>query len=406
MSESSDSIKRFINLVDRIGDDATGTFDILGIGKDERAHTRMLAWLLRPTGSHGVGTTVLLDLLSEAAIQPPAGLDTATISTFDRQSSQTELDVVIESGSSLIVIEIKTQGQLGPDQRDRQVDYLKSVVAGDEQRSGGPFERWEYIYLSADPSHIPDYVDHQVGWDALLNLVAAQVGAVTRDTDAVRIREWIRFARTHLLESERLPPATELQLAFPALVDQHDVNLDFATVRSDRQQLLSSVWQSLSEAHPAVTDGEEGWDTSRSRIEPGTKYVRFSKTGWPSGLRFEIQATGQRMTAGDNHSGPENAYRTRIPHIEVTLTYSGSDEQERDRLLSHLAGDNDESLRNSGFDLIRDTLPEGGPQFNGYHVYSKQVPIDFSNPEQTVAGIRQGLASLLELEQSLDHFEA
>ncbi|TKX69214.1 PD-(D/E)XK nuclease family protein [Halorubrum sp. SP9] len=406
MSDSRDNIKRFIDLVDQIGDDATGTFDILGIGKDERAHTRILAWLLRPTGSHGVGTTILSDLLSEAAIQLPAGIDTASISTFDQQPSQTELDVVIESGSTLIVIEIKTQGQLGPDQRDRQVDYLESVVAGDEQRSGGPFETWEYIYLSADPSHTPAYVDHQVTWDALFDLVAAQVGAVTRDTDAVRIREWIRFGRAHLLESEQLSPATELQLAFPTLVDQHDVNLDFATVRSDRQQLLSSIWQSLSEAHPAVTDGKKGWDTSRSRIDPGTKYVRFSKNGWPSGLRFEIQATEQRLTAGDNHSGPKNAYRTRMPHIEVTLTYSGSDKQERDQLLSHLARDNDELLRNSGFDLIREILPEDGPQFNDYHVYSKQVPIDFSDPEQTVAGIRQGLTSLLKLEQSLDRFES
>jgi hypothetical protein len=345
-------------------------------------------------------------LLSEAAIQLPAGIDTASISTFDQQPSQTELDVVIESGSTLIAIEIKTQGQLGPDQRDRQVDYLESVVAGDEQRSGGPFETWEYIYLSADPSHTPAYVDHRVTWDALLDLVAAQVGAVTRDTDAVRIREWIRFARAHLLKSERLSPATELQLAFPTLVDQHDVNLDFATVRSDRQQLLSSVWQSLSETHPGVTDGEKGWDTSRSQIEPGTKYVRFSKTGWPSPLRFEIQATEQRLTAGDNHSGPGNAYRTRLPHIEVTLTYSGSDKQERDQLLSHLAGDKDELLRNSGFDLIRDTLPEDGTQFNDYHVYSKQVPIDFSEPEQTVTGIHQGLTLLLELEQCLDCFEA
>lgn len=366
----------------------------------------MLAWLFRPTGSHGLGTAVLEALLSETSISTPAALDAVNISTFDQQPSQTELGVVIESGTTIVAVEIKTQGQLGRSQCDRQVAYLESVVAGDEERPAGPFDSWEYIYLSVDSDHTPEYVPHQVTWDSLLEHVSAHVGAVTRDTDAVRIREWVRFASAQLLESERLSPATELQLAFPVMVDQHDLNLNFATVRSDRQRLLSSVWQWLLETHPSVANGEDGWATSRSRIEPGTKYVRLLKTGWPWGMRFEIQATEQRLTAGDNHSGSKNEYRTRSPHIEVTLTYSDRDEGERNRLLSHLAGDGDELLRNHGFELIRDVLSEDGPQFNSHHVYSKQVPVNFSNPAQTVTGIRQGVSSLLELEQFIDRFKA
>jgi hypothetical protein len=405
MSGENKNIERFVDLIDEVGDEATGTFDILGVGKDERDHTRMLAWLLRPVGSHGLGASVIRSLLSEAELSVPEDLDTATISTFDQNPSEAELDIVIESQSTIIVIEIKTQGRLGPDQRRRQVDYLESVVTGDDQRTASPFESYEYIYLSADEGHDPDFVQHQVTWNTLLELITGQAGAVTRDTDAIRIREWTRFAKAQLTESESLSPATELQLAFSELSEQHDVKLDFATVRSDRQRLLSSYWQWLTDEHPAVAQGENRWEESRSRVKPSTKYIGLSKENWPSGLRFEIQATKERMTAGDNHTGAENEYRTLASHIEITLTYSGVDKEERDRLRSHLADDGDEILRKNGFTLIREALPDEGPEINSYHMYSRQVPINFSNPERTVAELRQRTNSLLQLEQSLDQFE-
>jgi hypothetical protein len=404
MSDVGKNVERFIDLVDQVGDEATGTFDILGVGKDERAHTRMLAWLLRPTGSHGLGALIIEKLLSKAGLSGTEGLSNATVSTFDQSPSDTELDIVIEGSTTIIVVEVKTQGRLGSSQYERQVDYLQEVISGDEERAAGPFESYEYVYLSADESHKPDFAPLRVTWADILEVISEQAGVVTQDTDAIRIREWTRFAKSHLTESERLSPATELQLGFPDLVEQYDVNLDFATVKSDRQRLLSSFWQWLNDEHPAVANGENGWTTSRSRIEPGTKYIRLPKEGWPQGMRIEIQATKERMTAGDNHSGPQNEYRTTSPHIEITLRATGTYEQ-RDKLLSHLEANGDEILRSNGFELIREKLPDNDTKMNKYHMYSKQVQIDFSKPENTVRGLRKATNTLLQLEDVLDKFE-
>lgn len=404
MPGQAKDVDGFIDLVDQIGNDSTGTFDILGIGKNERDHTRMLAWMLRPTGSHGLGISVIESLLSEAEVSGTLDLSAVEVSTFDQNPSKTELDIVIEAADTIIAVEIKTQGQLDNPQYNRQVDYLEKVASGNEQRAASPFDSYEYIYISADGNHNPEYVQHQLNWDDLLDVIVEQAGNVTQDTDAIRIREWTRFARAQLTESEGLSPATELQLAYPKLVEQHSVNLDFESVRSDRQRVLSSYWQWLTDEHAEVANGEDGWETSRSRIEPGTKYIRLRKESWPSKMRLELQATKERMTADQNHSGPQNEYRMRSPHIEVTLTYSGIDKPERDKLISHMKGNGDETLRTDGFVLIREELPDDGAEFNSYHVYSKQVPIDFSNPEYTVKELRQGTDTLLKLEQTLDQF--
>ncbi len=402
MSPDTKDIDRFIDLVDELNTKRTSTFDILRIGNDERSHTRFLAWLLQPNGSHGLDAEILSLVLSEAGVSTPENPETATVSTFDQNPSKTELDIVIEVDNTIICIEVKTREQLNKSQRNRQVNYLNNIINGTESRGDKQFDGFEYIYLASDADHNPEYINHKVTWVDLLDSIRAHVGSVDRDSDAIRLREWVDYLSSQLRETERLAPATELQLAYPELTDEYDIDIDSATVETSRQRLLSSFWQWLQVEYPHVANGEESWDTDRSRIESRTKYLRMPKSTWPKGLRFEIQATKKRMTDRDNHSSDHNQYRTRKPHIELTLTYSDVNLAERDRLLTHLSSTDKDILNAGGFELIREELPD--QQINDYHVYSKQVPIEFLNPEQTVDGLREGIEHLMELEASLDSY--
>lgn len=407
MASQSGDIEGFVELVNQLRDEQIGMFDIIGIGRDERAHTRMLAWLLQPNGSHGLGSSVVSAVFTEAGLVAHEALDTATITTFDQQPSDTELDIVLEIGETIVCIEVKTRSRLQEPQYDRQVDYLSNVVDGDEGRGEQSFGTWEYIYLAADAEHDPKYVGHVMTWDDLLDSFSSQVGAVEQDSDAMLLREWTKHVESQLTDSWRFSPASQLLLNYPELVEQFDIDLDPAAVKADRKRILSTYWQWLNETYPAVAEGNEGWKMTRSQVESRTQYIRLAKDRWPTGLRFEVQATMKRMTANTNHSKEHDRYRTRQPHVELTLTYAGVTEEERSNLLEHIPADTHRDLEAHEFELIRDGLPKDCTvDINPYHVYSKQVPLEFSNPDETVGVLKEGTNQLMGLQETLDIFIA
>jgi len=405
MQESGVSSDRFIELLDELNDEPMAMFNILGIGQDERAHTRMLAWLLDPNGTHGLGDLFLKDLLSKADIDLPADLETATVTTFDQQPENTELDIVIEVSKTIVCLEIKTRGHLGSDQWSRQTDYIEAVVDGSENRDGGAFDHWEYIYVTSDSSHDPRFVANRITWKTIGELITPHIGQIEQDKDVIRIREWTGTITDHLTGSTRISPSTELQLRFPSLVADFEIDVNFASVESDRQRLLSAFWNWLADAHPPMVEGTNGWADTRSRVEARTKYLRLRKEAWPDTLRFEIQATPKRLTSREQHPSTHDAYRTRNSHIEITLSYTDNPEHARDHLLDQLSRQDKQRLAEGGFNLVRDELPDScDADRNPYHVYSKQIPFDFTCPDETIRGLQEGINILAQLEGALDSF--
>lgn len=400
--------QRFSNLVDQLDDGPTTTFDILEVGCDERAHTRILAWLLDPQGSHGLGPSMLDSFLSRTGLSVLGESETAKVTIFDQKSEATELDILIEIGETIICVEIKTQGKLGELQRDRQVECLRGRVKDDDRR----FDSWSYIYLASEVDHNPDFVNHRVGWDEVLDLVSDVTNEVDRRRDTIRLEEWHDFARGMLCESKRVTPAAELQLKYPDWVESEGIPIGLDGVRMCRKRILSAYWQWLQDEYPAAANGEDGWGTTRSRVVCGTKYLRLHRITWPPGLRFEVQSTRERMTDGRNHKETHSSYRTHDAHIELTLTYSPAGDREREemkakqkRLVNQLSGRSETRLKEGGFVLIHDALPDDcGRDINDYHVYSKQIPIEFSNPNITVDKLASGTECLMELVDTLDDF--
>ncbi len=96
-------------------------FRILKRERDEMAHTRMLAWLLDPTGRHGLGDSVLRQLLN--ILQGTEGARSATERTRVGTSfwrSGREADIVFWGNDFTLIIEVKVDA----DEQLRQCEDL------------------------------------------------------------------------------------------------------------------------------------------------------------------------------------------------------------------------------------------------------------------------------------------
>jgi len=96
----------------------TDLLSITGTGRTESVHSDVVAWLLDPTGSHGLRSSVLGAILTAGWGEEAAeGVDTATI---DRETGriETRSDLTIEYGSQRLIIENKVDAPQQPTQCD------------------------------------------------------------------------------------------------------------------------------------------------------------------------------------------------------------------------------------------------------------------------------------------------
>src|SRR4051794_21832804 len=106
-----------------VGRWTSGRNDVLGvIGKhrDELVHSRMIGWLLDPTGRHGLGSAVLLGLLKKFAASDDATLllNRARV-RFEVVVDEGRLDVVVTAPNLALVIENKVDAE----EADQQCPY-------------------------------------------------------------------------------------------------------------------------------------------------------------------------------------------------------------------------------------------------------------------------------------------
>ncbi|WP_256392028.1 PD-(D/E)XK nuclease family protein [Natronoarchaeum rubrum] len=403
MSSSSEVDDRFLKLINEANQSSPSTFDLLAVGDDERSHTRILAWLLNPDNSHGLDLKFIRRFLERANVNDLNGLSGANVRTFSQEPDRTELDILIQTESVIICVEIKTTHQLTEDQYDRQIEYLKNQITDTSER----VESYEYLYLSPDESHDLEFAN-QITWREVVDELKMLLPEFERDCDVIRTREWIQCLEDQVINSFSFTPDTELQLRYNDLVEHFDITIDEATVYRDRKRLFKKYWQWVEEQFEDVTSGKDGWDEKLmpSMIREDTPRVKFSKTQWDdNGIRFEVHGTKMRLYRAESHANDWDKYRTLDPHIEMTMTYQGANPEERDAFLSHLSTDYDRILQNAGFVEIREQLPaDADVDINKYHIYSKQVPLSFENETEVLEELKEGTRALLQLEESLDNY--
>ena len=101
---------------------------ILGRQRDELMHSRVIAWLLRPTGSHGLGSRFLDALLDHVwPDEEPLRSVLVTVETETTRSAaddagearEARADIVVYGDSATIVLENKVDAGEGIDQCER-----------------------------------------------------------------------------------------------------------------------------------------------------------------------------------------------------------------------------------------------------------------------------------------------
>ena len=96
--------------------------DIVGLARNENTHSRMLPWLLNPTGRHGLGCALVRRLVEHCTarlVLPPLPVREVT---FSQWRNDREADLVVRGDDFTLVIENKVDAPEQP----RQCDDLYS----------------------------------------------------------------------------------------------------------------------------------------------------------------------------------------------------------------------------------------------------------------------------------------
>ena len=106
------------------------TLDILGVARDELAHSNMIAWLLDPTETHGLGlfpVRKFLHLLVMAKLELSINSDENGAAVFDRSL----MDAILTNACTVKSAEVKTEvavDSTGDKRRDSRIDILILVT--------------------------------------------------------------------------------------------------------------------------------------------------------------------------------------------------------------------------------------------------------------------------------------
>lgn len=102
---------------------------IIGHHRDENAHSRMLAWLVRPTGRHGLGSGLVRRLMEHCTGEPVLGPAVVRKVVFSYWRNGREADIVVWGQGFTLIIENKVDAQEQPDQCDDLYKNFKNEIA-------------------------------------------------------------------------------------------------------------------------------------------------------------------------------------------------------------------------------------------------------------------------------------
>ncbi|MFI0232169.1 PD-(D/E)XK nuclease family protein [Streptomyces sp. NPDC017086] len=131
--------------------------EILGLGRREVPHSRMVGWLLDPAGSHGLGPRLLDAFLRRAGRERPAGAPRAGEVRVEREvvlrggdgPGDRRADLVVRLDGTPVVVEMKIDAQEGAGQT--------TDLAGHFRASHG-IPLFVYLTLDGSPAVDPAFV--------------------------------------------------------------------------------------------------------------------------------------------------------------------------------------------------------------------------------------------------------
>ena len=255
------------------GPNELNVFEVLGITNTEIRHSNVIAWLMRPGGSHGLDDAVLSRLIGRSGGTPPEDMRDFRIL---RESDN--IDILAASTKNRMTLAIENKVWSG--EHDDQLARYQGII---ERRYPG----WEHLYLFLSPFGTPPEgeADREtwvpIDYRALLGAIEmALEGADVSAKARMLIDDYVGSVRRHIVGDESLQErCVEIYLEHKRAIDLIMKNLPDTTktvhqyVRewahrlpgvevvdgcSRGKQYVRFRTKSLEERFPPV-DGSDNW---------------------------------------------------------------------------------------------------------------------------------------------------
>lgn len=159
-------------------------WEVACLGSDEVRNSAVLAWLLNPRGSHGIGDIALKALLT--ALEPLKSIkETGKFCHIRTESNPTgefanRVDIEIDSENFYLIIEVKINAGEG----DKQIERYGEIA---ELLSNG--RPWALLFLTlqgAKPTTAGKYIDNvfSMSWSMLANVITNRIKPVLKEERA------------------------------------------------------------------------------------------------------------------------------------------------------------------------------------------------------------------------------
>ena len=174
-------------------------WEVAGLGRDEVRNTSVLAWLLNPRGSHGMGSAVLTGLLSYINRQNSHFSDSegnfcnVRTETCPNGDLSDRLDIEIDAENFYLIIEVKIGAIEGNEQLIR---YARLAQTQKGQRP------WAIIYLTPTgkiAKTAGEYMEKiiNLSWSEMAKFIEKSI-SITHDTPS---KSW--YAANHAVARAR-----------------------------------------------------------------------------------------------------------------------------------------------------------------------------------------------------------
>lgn len=398
-----------LGLLQEVRESSTNIFEILDLEDHEKRLTRYLAWLVNPKASHDADTAFLESFLDcfDLQLDGSSDIEIRYLEVFDSTAGQKEIDLVIETATQVIGVEIKTTHTEHSQKFREEATALEEYAEENEK----PVVEMLYLPHLESEKHKAKFADRIATWRTVLAAFEEYRGELKTPHEIALFDDFKTNIEDNVIKKESFSKKTKLYLMYKDYLENFQIDVGPDSFRNDRKDIYNRLWNWYRENHE-TWDGQ--FDRSR-KFSKSTRYVRLYKDEWHlstdgSGrpeFTLEILGTENRLSWYDGY-GSDGDYRPKKPHFEmsVALNDNSEDQTRRTQYLDYLGDEEREALEDAGFRHTGEWLEELGSDasYNKFHMFSKIVEVNFDRPDQTIEEMKSGLEAFVTLEDSIDNF--
>lgn len=246
-------------------------FEALGMVRHELSHSDMLAFLLNPYATHGLGLGFLQSLVAQT--QPSLDLTRLRLDRIEVRREWENIDILVVSPSDRLVMLV--ENKIDSTEHSNQLERYHDIVTT-------RYQGWQCVALYLTPGGDPPIrlIDRDryraVSYREVLHIIEELLPSAKDDVDVI-LRHYCVVLRNHIvLDNEH-----DTGQIFRRVYRQHQQVIDhMIRYRDQRMKMISrAVDRLLLETetnYPGLLRRDDPW----SQYETHTWFVRFAPVEW------------------------------------------------------------------------------------------------------------------------------